>query len=91
LRDDGLSSTRNQHIPRSGRGYHNSQKSSPGNPAKACLGFFRVDVRMVGQSEADLLLPPEVALSALCCAADILPEYDASPNPALSQWVDVRR
>ena len=52
MRDDGLSSTGNQNIPRSDRGYHNRQKSSPSNPAKACWGYiFRVDVRMVGNAE----------------------------------------
>jgi hypothetical protein len=49
LRDDGLSSTRNQNIPRNGRGFHNGQKPSPSNPAKACWLHFRVDVRMVGE------------------------------------------
>jgi GAF domain-containing protein len=38
---------------------------------------------MLAESETDLLLPPEVASSALCCAAGLLLEYDAFPNPAL--------
>jgi hypothetical protein len=46
------------------------------------LPALRDSTRIAAESETDLLLPPNVASSALCCAASLLLEYDAFPNPA---------
>jgi hypothetical protein len=47
------------------------------------LAAARDSSSIVGESETDLVSPPELASSALCCAASLPLEYDAFPNPAI--------